>query len=29
MKDAYVNTVQQYRKDGDTSFYNVELEQDE
>ena len=24
IKNAYVNTVLQYRKDGDTSFYNVD-----
>jgi hypothetical protein len=24
MKNAYVNTVLQYRRDGDTSFYNVD-----
>lgn len=29
MKNAYVNTVLQYRRDGDTSFYNVDQEQDE
>lgn len=29
MKNAYMNTVLQYRKDGDTSFYNVDKEQDE
>lgn len=29
IKNAYVNTVLQYRKDGDTSFYNMDQEQDE
>jgi hypothetical protein len=24
IKNAYVNTVLQYRKDGDTSFYNMD-----